>query len=90
MLLSSFLGFLVVMSWVDGHKDNLSWDGAADAFKQAATVVCVAFWVLFPIVYFCTIRRSAASLEYERLVREGELKRSRRGPGPSLRRPGDR
>ena len=37
-----------------------------------------AFVGLLPIVYFSTIRRSAAALEYERLVRQGEQERARR------------
>jgi len=51
------------------------------------------FWTLFPIVYFAYIRKSAATLEYQRLVRRGEQelrRRTRGGDDPSLQRTGDR
>jgi hypothetical protein len=93
MLLSSFVGFLSLLSWYLDHKDDLSWDGAAGALAAAATIMFATFWTLFPIVYFAYIRKSAATLEYQRLVRRGEQelrRRTRGGDDPSLQRTGDR
>ena len=96
MLLSSFVGFLFLLSWVLDQHGNLSWDRTANALMGVMVITCFSFWVLFPILYFGYIRKSAATLEYQRLVRQGELERadraatrdpktavSRDGAGPS-------
>jgi hypothetical protein len=80
MLLSTFVGFLFLLSWVVDNKDDLSWRRVAPALKGGVTTVFVTFWTLFPILYFCFIRKSAATVEYQRLVRLGEQERARRKP----------
>jgi hypothetical protein len=93
MLLSFFVGFLSLLSWYLDHKAELTSDGAAGALRSAATMTFATFWLLFPILYFAYIRKSAATLEYQRLVRQGEMelrKRTRGGDDPPLQRTGDR
>lgn len=68
--LSGFVGLLALAAWYGVHKDNLSWSGATGALGSAAIIACMSFGLIFPIVYFCAIRRSPAALESDRRVPE--------------------
>lgn len=78
MLLSTFIGFLVVVNAVNNQVDPWTWQQIRSAGVEVFTVVAITFWIFFPILYFCFIRRSAATLEYQRLLRLGEIERARR------------
>jgi len=80
MLLAGFVGLLPLAAWIYDHRDAISWSGLKEAFTTAAIGTCASFWTIFPIVYFCYIRKSAATLEYQRIVREGEQTRGRPDP----------
>jgi len=94
MLLSSFVGFLFFLSWFLDHQRKLTWPLISDALQGVVMIIFFSFWMLYPMLYFGYIRKSAATLEYQRLVREGEMKRldrdarrdaavTRDGAGPS-------
>ena len=69
MLVSSGVGLLHFLPWVD-LQENVTWDRLAGGLKAAMVASCFSFWLLFPILYFGYIRKSAATLEYQRRMRE--------------------
>lgn len=48
------------------------------AVLEAAGSTAAAFWVLFPILYLCHIRRSPATLEFQERLRVDEEALKRR------------
>jgi hypothetical protein len=63
MLLSLLCGILDVFSkWPMDRMEQL---------KSAASYTALAFWTLYPILYFAYVRKSAATLEYQEQVRMG-------------------
>lgn len=78
MLLATFVGFLFILAWFIDHHRTMTWDQTSAVLRGVTMVIFFCFWLFFPIVYFAYIRKSAATLEYQRVVREGEEEMARR------------
>ena len=72
MVLSTFVGSMHFLGWYLDQKKPVRWDAIAAFLKNDVIIsVWATFWTLFAILYFCYIRKSQATLEYERALRGG-------------------
>ena len=72
MGLSTFVALVHFLSWHVDQKGPVNWLRIAVFLRNDVLLsLFFTFWILFPILYFCYIRKSEATLEYERILREG-------------------
>jgi hypothetical protein len=64
MGISLFVGLLTLLP--EGRR---SLTPTQAILAEAATATCITFWVVFLFIFFCHIRRSAATLEYQERLR---------------------